>query len=181
MPKLAINSIGKDRPGIVGAFTRVLYEHNCNIEDASMTILCGQFSMILIISGPDELNVRKLTEALKIAGDSLGLSSNINVLTLEDEKNGSDLEHYPYMICVSGGDQKGIAFKITEILSNYKVNITDFNSKLIGKDSKPVYVMMIETMIPETVDFEALKAELNKAAVELDVDLNLNEIECCDL
>lgn len=181
MPKLAISSIGKDKPGIVGAFTKVLYDYDCNIEDASMTILCNQFSMILVISGPDGLDIDTLMSSLKSAGESFALRTSVNILPddykIADAKGTSK----PYMLCVSGSDRRGIAFRVTEILANYKVNITDFNSKLIGKEAKPVYVMMLETEVPASVDIEKLRKELEKAADELDLDLNFNEIECCDL
>lgn len=180
MPKLAISSIGKDKPGIVGAFTKVLYEYDCNIEDASMTILCNQFSMILIISGPEKLDIQNLTSSLKQAGESFGLRSNINILPDDYNIKEQAGSYLPYMLCVSGSDRRGIAFKVTEVLAKYKVNITDFNSKLIGKETKPVYVMMLETEVPDSIDFNALKTELNNIAEEMDLDINLNEIECCN-
>ncbi|MGD9580408.1 MAG: glycine cleavage system protein R [Vampirovibrionia bacterium] len=181
MIKLAISSIGKDQSGIVGAFTKVLYDYECNIEDASMTILCNQFSMILVITGPDNLNIDNFKNTLMEAGKSFALRTTINEL----DNNSCDCkdccESLPYMICVSGNDRKGIAYKITELLAKYKINIADFNSKLIGKSTKPVYVMMLETEIPATIDIDDLKKELNTIAEEMDLDINLNEIECCDL
>lgn len=181
MVKLAISSIGKDQSGIVGAFTKVLYDYECNIEDASMTILCNQFSMILVISGPDSLNIEQFKDTLKEAGKNFALRTSINELDNNNGEHEAKNDSLPYMICVSGTDQKGIAYRITELLAKYKVNIADFNSKLIGKSTNPVYVMMLETEIPAGVNFEELKADLNKIAVEMDLDINVNEIECCDL
>jgi glycine cleavage system transcriptional repressor len=180
MPKLAISSIGKDKPGIVGAFTKVLYDYDCNIEDASMTILCNQFSMILIISGPEKLDLETLMTSLKQAGESFGLNTSINILPDDYDIKEQAGTSTPYMLCVSGSDRRGIAFKVTEVLAKYKVNITDFNSKLIGKDVKPVYVMMLEIEVPDSIEFAKLKAELDDISKEMDLDINFNEIECCN-
>lgn len=181
MKKLVISSIGKDRPGIVGAFTKVLYEYNCNIEDASMTILGSQFSMILIITVPTIVNMKQIKESLKSVETNFNLSTNINTLEDDPEMIKVMENSKPFMVCVYGSDKTGIAYYITEILARYNVNITDFNSKLVSKDVNPVYVMMLETQIPAEVNLKTLTDELNETAKKLNVELNLNEIECCEL
>ena len=54
MEHLALSAIGRDRPGIVAAVTRVLLDHGVNVEDSQMTILRGHFTMTLILGVPDE-------------------------------------------------------------------------------------------------------------------------------
>lgn len=181
MAKLVISSVGKDRPGIVGAFTRVLYNHNCSIEDASMTILCNQFAMILIISTPEELSLADLKESLESVEKDFGLCTTITHLETSENGDSKAVKFKPYMIIVSGTNKTGIAYHITDILSNYNVNITDFNSKLVSKKEKPVYIMMIETQVPDTCDFSKLKKALKSKAKEINVDLKINEIECFKL
>ena len=44
--------IGQDRPGIISQVTGCLFQTGCNLEDVSMTILEGQFAMILIVKMP---------------------------------------------------------------------------------------------------------------------------------
>ena len=74
---IVLTAVGQDRPGIVANVSKILYETDCNIEDSSMTILKGDFAMILIISLPKELNVTELdsvtliVEKLKFENDSL--------------------------------------------------------------------------------------------------------------
>lgn len=180
MTKLVIFSIGKDKPGIVGAFTKVLFDFGCNIEDASMTILYNQFSMILIITTPDALELDNLKEALNTVGTSLGLFTSTKILDEEDEElrlNG----YTTYMIRVSGSDKTGIAHHVTEVLARNNVNITDFNSKLVSKSKKPVYLMMIESQIPEKTDIKMLEAELKEVAQKLNVDISMDEIQYCEL
>jgi glycine cleavage system transcriptional repressor len=50
MRHFAVTAIGADRPGIVAAVSNVLLDHEGNIEDSQMTILCGRFTMMLIVS-----------------------------------------------------------------------------------------------------------------------------------
>ena len=48
MTHFAVTAVGADRPGIVAAVTGAFAEHGCNLEDSSMTILRGQFAMMLV-------------------------------------------------------------------------------------------------------------------------------------
>jgi glycine cleavage system transcriptional repressor len=180
MPHFAISSIGKDQPGIVGAFTKVLYEFECNIEDASMTILCDQFAMILVISTPDAFNINNFKNSLDKVEKEMGLHTSIKPIEEKYINGAVNNESKAYMISVSGSDRTGIAYHITEILARYDINITDFNSKLISKKAKPVYIMMIETRIPLDIDIKQLEDELTQKANELDVEMKLKEIELCE-
>jgi glycine cleavage system transcriptional repressor len=180
MVKLVISSIGKDKPGIVGSFTKVLYDFGCNIEDSSMTILYNQFAMILIITTAENLEISTLKEALIEAGEKLGLFTNIKTLNHDDEEMAL-IKHRSFMVRVSGSDKTGIAYNVTDVLSKYQINITDFNSKLVSKAKRPIYLMMIETQVPLELEDEEWITELKNVAKKLNVELSVDEIQYCDL
>jgi glycine cleavage system transcriptional repressor len=56
MKKMIISVLGKDRPGIIAAVTRIFYEQDCNIENVSQTILQNEFSGIFIVGVPKTLS-----------------------------------------------------------------------------------------------------------------------------
>ena len=58
---MVITVTGKDRPGIISSLTEALYRSRGNLEDASMTILEGEFAMIFLA----ELKNRSLMLKLK--------------------------------------------------------------------------------------------------------------------
>src|SRR3990172_1877507 len=47
----ALSAIGRDRPGIVADLAELIYECDCNLEDSSMTVLGGEFAVLLLLSG----------------------------------------------------------------------------------------------------------------------------------
>ena len=47
MKRFIISVLGKDRPGIIAAVTKVLFDLELNIEDVSQTILQNQQIMII--------------------------------------------------------------------------------------------------------------------------------------
>ena len=48
---LVITAIGEDRPGIVNELSEILLKANLNIEDSRMSVLGGEFVVILLVTG----------------------------------------------------------------------------------------------------------------------------------
>ena len=172
MKALAIAAIGRDRPGIVASVSRVLFELGCNVEDSSMTLLRGNFSMMLVIACPDDLTVDAARSALQPACDDLGLV--FSVLEVDDRASVPEPTH---VLTVYGGDKPGILMATTELLASAGVNITDLNSRLVGETGQPVYALILELEVPTSVDVTDLDARVHAVASEIGVDVVLNERE----
>src|SRR5438128_8719920 len=61
----ALSAIGHDRPGIVADLAELIYECDCNLEDSSMTILGGEFAVLLSLSVPAAVTEGRLPPACK--------------------------------------------------------------------------------------------------------------------
>lgn len=48
---LVVSALGQDRPGIVNELSLAILNCGCNIEDSRMTVLGGEFTVILLVSG----------------------------------------------------------------------------------------------------------------------------------
>jgi glycine cleavage system transcriptional repressor len=166
MPSFALAAIGRDRPGIVAAVAEVLYEHGCNVEDSSMTLLRGNFSVMLILASPEGTTADSLTTSLRPACERMGLT--YSVLDVEDTAETPNPSH---VLTVYGADKPGILFQIADVLADEGVNITDLNSRLVGAD-EPVYALMLELAVPG--DAQALEDRLAETAASIGVDLTLN-------
>jgi glycine cleavage system transcriptional repressor len=81
---IIITATGRDRPGMVAAISQKLFEADCNIEDATMTRLSGEFAMILVVAPPPELSTPDLAARLFSLRESHGLRVVCN--DLEDEQ-----------------------------------------------------------------------------------------------
>lgn len=167
MPSFALAAIGRDRPGIVAAVAQVLFAQGCNVEDSSMTLLRGNFSMMLILASPPETTAASLHEALGPACEEMGLT--YSVLDVEDT---AEVPHPTHVLTVYGGDRPGILYRVTQELASGGVNITDLNSRLVGLDT-PVYALMLELAVPDGTDDGELRARLASISAELGVDVTL--------
>jgi glycine cleavage system transcriptional repressor len=80
------------------------------------------------------------------------------------------------MISVYGADQPGIVYRVTKELAAHTINITDLNTKLIGTDEEPVYVLMLEVALPEGESPESVEQTLAALKKELCVEIGVRVI-----
>lgn len=178
---IILTAVGKDQPGIVAAVSRILYETGCNIEDSSMTILKGDFAMILIISLPQELKTTELDQKLNSLRQSLNLMLWLRELGQEELIHKPSAGTQMYVISVYGTDKPGIVYKVTRTLAENKINICDVETKIIGTKSNPVYVMILEVEIPPEIKIENLEKKLVNLGQELNVEISLKPLEIEEL
>lgn len=168
----AVSVVGKDRSGIVAGISEVLFRLGCNLADSSCTMLAGEFAMILIISHPRPFSKGRLFDELKPVCDEMGMSLAVRTLHA-DEITRQETDGELCVISVYGADQPGIVYRVTKELALSGVNIMDLNTKLIGTEQEPVYVMMLEVSLPKDVTAESVEKLLANLKKELSVEIGV--------
>lgn len=171
----AVTVISKDRPGIVADITEVLYRLGCNIEDSSCTMLGGDFAIILIVSHEKPFAKARLTDEFKTLQERTGLATYIRPLA-EEEICPVKEEGELCLVSVYGSDQPGIVYRVTRALADRRVNITDLNTRLIGTKEEPVYVLMLEAILPNGMTVEEAALLLDTLKKELNVEIAIRAI-----
>jgi glycine cleavage system transcriptional repressor len=179
MQHFALTIIGRDRPGIVSQVTEILYQGGFNIADSSCSILGGQFSMILIISNPEISSKEEFSETFSPLEEQ-NLSVYIRTLKPGGEIR-SNLEGELCMISVYGADKPGIVYQVAKELGDRSINITDLNTKLVGDKQNPVYVMMLEAMLPENTEIEEVESWMKELKQKLQVDISVRSLIAMEL
>jgi glycine cleavage system transcriptional repressor len=166
---VAVTAIGLDRPGIVAAVSKVLFEHEGNIEDSRMAILGGHFAMMLIVALPQGADASNLERALSEPARTYDLVVSVRPVA---EVSAEHAEGTPYVVSVYGADRPGIVHAVSSALAGRNVNITDLSTHVVPGET-PLYVMLIEVTVPPGTDLATLEAELTGLAEQLAVDLTL--------
>ncbi|MEA3361724.1 MAG: ACT domain-containing protein [Thermodesulfobacteriota bacterium] len=179
MQHFALTIIGRDRPGIVSQVAEILFQGGFNIADSSCSILGGQFSMILIISNPEISTKEEFSDTFNPLEEQ-NLSVYIRTLKPGGEIR-PDLEGELCMISVYGADKPGIVYQVAKELGDRNINITDLNTKLIGDNKNPVYVMMLEAMLPEGSEIEDVEEWMKKLKQKLQVDISVRSLAAMEL
>jgi glycine cleavage system transcriptional repressor len=180
MTKAIISGIGPDQPGIVAAIANILYKRGYSIIDSTMTRLAQEFAVILVISGPDNVRFADLQKEFATLEESHNMTVVIKPVpeSLSLETQGPE---NPYMISVAGRDQVGITYRISRKLAEMNINITDLNAQCIPGENGPVYIMMIEVDIPNSIATSMVKEELQTVAQEIEMEIQLRPLEAVAL
>ena len=161
--------VGKDRPGIVARVSAALYRGGCNLGEASMARLGGNFTIMLMVQYAG--TVKALEKIIAPVCDPLGLRRH--VAGIEGE-----LHHHVepnVRISVYGADRAGIVAEATGALAEAGLNILNLESDVGGTSEKAIYIMTIEGVASKGID--ALQKALEVLAAEKNVEIRLSPID----
>ena len=172
MNKVILSVLGHDRPGIVAAVTRILFEQNCNIENVSQTILQTEFSGSFIVSLPPQLLLDDLREIL--VEDLAFMNMHVHIEPIADQKPASDqTRSEQFVITTKGPDNKGLVAGISAAIARYGVNITNLQAVFKGGDDPGNNIMIYEVDIPTDIDQPAFYRELRATAESLALNISI--------
>lgn len=176
----SFSAVGQDRPGIVAALSKVLYEHDCNLSDSSMTILAGQFAVVLILETGAKTDTMALAEAI----DKLGKDWHLQVKAGPVEKSAIESESYSgttYLVSVYGADQAGLTWKVAQAIAENGYNVSDLTTKKI-EGSAPVYILILEIEGNEkAIPIDGLTKKLQDLGKQLGCSVTIKPVESSDL
>ncbi len=174
MAHVAVTAIGTDRPGIVAAVTKVLVDHDCNLEDSSMTVLRGHFAMMLVVATPDGTEAGRLESALASATAPLELVVTVRAI---DDAAPASPPGEEWAVAVYGADRPGIVHAVADTLARLEVNIVDLSTRVLGDLDRPVYAMLLDVTLPAGVDSEKVRATLDELGSRLGVECTMHATE----
>lgn len=172
--------VGKDRPGIIAQVTRQLYQLQCNLEDVSMTILEGEFAMILVLSYAKKISPEVYFHSFRKAlSQRYGLTCALSPLRSSALKRGEkhDKNSVSYILSAFGKDKTGIVFRISSLLARKKFNITDMNCRILGYGKKATYALVLEFDAPRKLSPAVLTAEMGRLSRQLNIPIDLKPVE----
>ncbi len=155
--------VGADRPGIVAQLTAALYRGGCNLGEASMARLGGNFSIMLMVEGADGAALEQLVRPVT---DALGLRLHL------DPIHGELHRHVEpnVQVTVYGADRPGIVAQTTAALAVAGFNVLDLNTDVGGTPEQPIYIMLIDGHAAAGVAaVERAIAPLRAASIEIRV------------
>ena len=172
MTRHAITVLGHDRPGIIAETTGRLARLGLNLEDSTMTLLRGQFAMVLVCEG--EAPATEIDAALAPLEDDGTLTVTVREVAAAPahEPAGSS-----WVLMVHGGDRPGIVSAVTGEVARVGGNITDLTTRLAGE----LYLLVAEIDLPADTDIGAVRAAVDRVAADLGVGATLREAEADEL
>jgi len=161
--------VGKDQPGIVAQTTRALFEGECNLGEASMVRLGGNFTVMLMVQFAGDEKI--LDELIGPVCQKFDLRHHVDAIE-------GELRHHvepEVRITVYGADRAGIVADITGTLAEKGFNILNLESDVGGTPENSIYVMNIEGVAKQGI--EVIEETLQKLAQEKGLETQLEPID----
>ena len=121
--QLVIAAIGEDRPGLVDSLASWILDSGCNIADSRMTVLGGEFAVLLLIEGQWN-SLAKLEDQIEQVQERLGMT--ISLKRTEQKKPAGAM--LPYAVDVVALDHPGIVHNLANFFSQRGINIQDLST-----------------------------------------------------
>jgi glycine cleavage system transcriptional repressor len=152
--QMVISALGRDRPGLVDQLTRVIYDLDCNISDSRMTVLGGEFAILLLVEGPWN-QLARLEGQLPELERALGLT----IIARHTEPVRAREELLPYTVDVVSLDHPGIVHSLASFFSQRDINIIDLNTSSYAAPhtGTPMFAVHMNIGIPAGIRIGELR------------------------
>ncbi|HVU15622.1 MAG TPA: ACT domain-containing protein [Candidatus Didemnitutus sp.] len=166
---LVITVLSPDRPGLLEQIARTVSAQGGNWLESRMCHLSGQFAGIVRVE-IDAARAEGLATALR------ALPAQRAIVAVEGE--ATTPARPPGTLAVLelvGQDRPGLLHQVSRILAEHHVNVEELTSERVSApmDGTMLFQARIKVLVPPKVELGGLRAELERLASDLMVDVTL--------
>ncbi len=168
---LILTAIGPDKVGLVQKISEFISRHGCNIEDSKMAVFCGEFAVIVLISGGG-VNLVKIGRDYREIETETGLS-----ISIKTPATRTLPEFFlPYKLTASCMDHPGIVHQISGVLSSFGVNIESMETKTYSApvSGTPIFQLEASLAVPTRTNINELRERFSEIQREENIDIELS-------
>lgn len=164
---LVVTAVGNDHPGIVDRLSMAIVDNGCNIMDSRMTVLGGEFAVLLLVAGKWNA-LAKLENALGTLKDEL----NLYLQTKRTEASHYPDSLLPYHVEVIAIDHPGIVYQIASFFSAREINIRELvtNSYPAPHTGTHMFSLDMTVDIPADIRISNLREDFLEFCDDLNMD-----------
>jgi glycine cleavage system transcriptional repressor len=168
---LILTAVGPDQVGLVEKISEFIARYGGNIEDSKMAVFCGEFALILLISGA-ESNLFKIANHYRDLEVETGLTISIKTPAARRPTEAV----LPYALTASCMDHPGIVYQISAILSSFGINIESMETKTYAApvSGTPIFRLEAHISLPTTVNVNSLRERFAEVQKQENIDIELS-------
>lgn len=172
--QLVISALGEDRPGIVNDLSHAIYQLGCSISDSRMTILGGEFAMLLLVEGPWN-QLAKFEGQIKELEKKLGMT----IVSRHTQRLPALGDKLPYSVEVVSLDHPGIVHKLSNFFSQRNINIEEFVTSTYSAAHTGTQMFSVELniSIPAQTKINELRDEFMEFCDTMNLDAVLEPLK----
>jgi glycine cleavage system transcriptional repressor len=167
---LILTAIGPDQVGLVQKIAEFISRHGCNIEDSKMAVFCGEFAVIVLISG-ESGNLVKIGRDYREIETETGLAISIKT----PSTRAAPQSFLPYKLTASCMDHPGIVYQISAVLSSAGVNIESMETKTYSApvSGTPIFQLEAKLAVPTRTNISQLRQHFGEIQRQENIDIEL--------
>jgi len=165
-----LTAIGPDHVGLVEKISAFISRRGCNIEDSKMAVFCGEFAVIVLISG-EKASLSRISSEFQDIEEETGLKVAVKIPS--ERKTHESL--LPYKLTASCMDHPGIVYQISGLLRTMNVNIESMETKTYSApfDGTPLFQLDADLAIPVRVNINEVRERLADLQRDQNIDIEL--------
>lgn len=166
MARAIISTIGRDRPGIVHELAESVFRRGLSIEDSRMTVLGGEFAVLMSVVG-DEAALADLDAELARQARSSDFAYLFRRSTPREATRA-----LPYRVRVIAMDHPGIVHGIASFFSARQINIRELETETehAPHTGAPIFNLTMVVEVPHGTKVAQLRADFASFCDERDLD-----------
>ena len=173
--QFVISIMSRDRVGIIYEISKALGELGGNIADVRQSVLCGYFTMILLVSFPSKVTKRAVERKLAEvdAHSETVIESAVKQVEESAITSFSPTPENAYVLTVTGTDHVGIVARVAHFCVVHNINILDLSTTV----SDGAYVMVLVLDLDRCDSIDVFRRDLQNLARETGLKLVLQHYD----
>jgi glycine cleavage system transcriptional repressor len=171
---LILTAIGPDRVGLVEKLSEFISREGCNIEDSKMAAFCGEFAVIILITG-------EAGQLARVARDYRAIESETGLtIAVKAPSPKRPTEAFiPCKLTAACMDHPGIVHKISGVLSELSVNIESMETKtyFAPMSGTPLFQLEARLAVPVRTNINQLRTRLADVQRDENIDIEIAVIK----
>jgi glycine cleavage system transcriptional repressor len=170
-----ISIMSRDRVGIVYEVSRAMSELNGNIASIRQSVLCGYFTMILLVSFPPEVVQRDIERKLAELDAHSDTAIDVMVKQVENPPDVTQpsIPENAYVLTATGPDHVGFVATVSSFCVKHQINILDLSTTI----SEGNYVMIFIVDMRQCGSIAAVRDDLHRFAHENGLNIVLQHYD----
>jgi glycine cleavage system transcriptional repressor len=168
-----LSAVGHDRIGIVDDLTSSIEQSGGNILESRMSVLGGEFAVIMLVSG-EKRTISSLIANLEKMEKEIELHIEIK----PTNQPVQDLNGIPYTLKCVSLDSPGIIHTVTRFIRTEGINIENLETETAHAPwtGAPLFRMKANVIVPLSVSVQELRNGLNRLEQEKDLDISFKAV-----
>jgi glycine cleavage system transcriptional repressor len=172
---VVLTAVGADRPGLVDEVASYVLERGGNLEDSRMVNLHGQFAMMMLVAGSDDV-IARLRDGLGTLRRDTHVRAELQAADLT--QGASSAAAIPYRLNTWAMDHPGLVQSVAHLLGTMGVNIESADTTLrpAPYTNTPLFEMELVVSVPAELHVADLREALGRLCDELNIDWQLTAL-----